>query len=527
MSSGNAPVPSVLDSTASGVAESSGLGLVSALLEIPDLEGDARAREEAVEQRGRRWFPEGEQVSHGTWHGHASHTMRRRAETSQRIQQSLSQLDEVLTPLCSQVHHSHLTSFGATHDSQEATAFRVDLSHSPQGGMSMLSNAGVLQDLLLVPTPAHDTTHMPAHTRHSSLCGSLLLDKTVLGGEDSTMVENPTLKVGGDLIMAFHRELSAHSSPSQCLELVAALEKCCEVQWNILTDFEKHTKLAVDQLLSELRMEIATWQLLHVLGRDNVDERGRREDSETALLWREGASDKELADHFFAQDICVRQAQLVVDWLEGQAMVGLEQYPVKAAYFTDNVCWENTLHDLSHCIDRDLLVTQMDPDAYTRQCRKLSELDARDELSLNKHLFTCLRAGQLDKALSICVSSGQPLKAVMLGGWKLHHDPNMDMQYSDELGQVEGNDFRDIWKTSCWKMLDEPAYDVYEKAIFAALSGNVAKVLPACHTWYDHVWAYFKTLVDVQVEKVIVWCCLTACPATTGLISGPRHCAAE
>ena len=40
-------------------------------------------------------------------------------------------------------------------------------------------------------------------------------------------------------------------------------------------------------------------------------------------------------------------------------MVGLEQYPVKAAYFTDNVCWENTLHDLSHCIDRDLLVTQM------------------------------------------------------------------------------------------------------------------------------------------------------------------------
>ena len=57
-------------------------------------------------------------------------------------------------------------------------------------------------------------------------------------------------------------------------------------------------------------MEIATWQLLHVLGRDNVDERGRREDSETALLWREGASDKELADHFFAQDICVRQAQV-------------------------------------------------------------------------------------------------------------------------------------------------------------------------------------------------------------------------
>ena len=58
--------------------------------------------------------------------------------------------------------------------------------------------------------------------------------------------------------------------------------------------------------------------------------------------------------------VCVRAClQLVVDWLEGLATIGLEQYPVKAAYFTDNVCWENTLHDLSHCIDRDLLVTQM------------------------------------------------------------------------------------------------------------------------------------------------------------------------
>ena len=38
-----------------------------------------------------------------------------------------------------------------------------------------------------------------------------------------------------------------------------------------------------------------------------------------------------------------------------------------------------------------------DPDAPTRQQRRLSELDASDERSLNKHLFTCIRAGQLDK----------------------------------------------------------------------------------------------------------------------------------
>lgn len=67
------------------------------------------------------------------------------------------------------------------------------------------------------------------------------------------------LTVAGDLIMTFHHELSSYSSPSQSLDMAMALEKvcvyvelnvlctlhllqCCEVQWNILTDFEKQTR---------------------------------------------------------------------------------------------------------------------------------------------------------------------------------------------------------------------------------------------------------------------------------------------
>ena len=91
-----------------------------------------------------------------------------------------------------------------------------------QGEVTMLSNTGALQDLLLVPTPAHDTTRMvhdssqcvgegwppvvlsllqSAHTSNSSLYGSLLLDKTTLGGEDSTMVDNSTMK-GEDTLLS-------------------------------------------------------------------------------------------------------------------------------------------------------------------------------------------------------------------------------------------------------------------------------------------------------------------------------------
>lgn len=69
-------------------------------------------------------------------------------------------------------------------------------------------------------------------------------------------------------------------------------------------------RCSVDQLLSEIRMEIATWQLLHVLSRDRVEEGGRAEEEQGGQrLEREGASDKEQADHLFTQDSSVRQAQ--------------------------------------------------------------------------------------------------------------------------------------------------------------------------------------------------------------------------
>ena len=74
------------------------------------------------------------------------------------------------------------------------------------------------------------------------------------------------------------------------------------------SDCLSHCRLSVSQLLSELRMEMATWQLLHVLARDRVGE-GGAETGPEVRLGSEGASDKELADDLFIRDSSVRQAQ--------------------------------------------------------------------------------------------------------------------------------------------------------------------------------------------------------------------------
>ncbi len=43
---------------------------------------------------------------------------------------------------------------------------------------------------------------------------------------------------------------------------------------------------------------------------------------------------------------------------------------------------------------------------------------------------------------------------------------------------------------------------MYEKALYAALSGNLKHVLPACLNWQDYVWAYFRAYVDTRYVGV-------------------------
>ena len=38
-------------------------------------------------------------------------------------------------------------------------------------------------------------------------------------------------------------------------------------------------------------------------------------------------------------------------------------------------------------------------------------------------------------------------------------------------------------------------------SVYAMFDGCV-QILPACNSWFDYVWAYFKVMVDVLTEKV-------------------------
>ncbi|XP_045144834.1 nuclear pore complex protein Nup107 [Echinops telfairi] len=294
-------------------------------------------------------------------------------------------------------------------------------------------------------------------------------------------------------------------------DLVEEYENICCSQVNILNKIvsratpglQKFSKTA--SMLWLLQQEMVTWRLLASLYRDRIQ--CALEDENMFAVTALNASEKAVVEALFQRDSLVRQSQLVVDWLESIAKDEIGDFSDNIEYYAKSVYWENTLHTLkqrqlaSYIGNARPLVTELDPDAPIRQKMPLDDLDREDEARLLKYIFTLIRAGMTEEAQRLCKRCGQAWRAATLEGWKLYHDPNVNGGM--ELEPVEGNPYRCIWKISCWRMAEDEFFNRYERAIYAALSGNLKQLLAVCDTWEDTVWAHFRVMVDSLVEQEI------------------------
>ncbi|GAA5852447.1 hypothetical protein JCM8547_006786 [Rhodosporidiobolus lusitaniae] len=162
------------------------------------------------------------------------------------------------------------------------------------------------------------------------------------------------------------------------------------------------------------------------------------------------------------------------------------------------------------------LVSELDPDAVVRRGgaekgARLEGDDAAYERALLRSLYEYVRAGQLDLAIDMCRQSDQSWRAASLSGGKLWWDPTLapgEAGYEGEDGmemeelerRTQGNLQRRLWKRMCRKIAASTAVDPYERALYGALSGDVASVLPVCTTWEDIVWAHLNALFESHIE---------------------------
>ncbi|KAK3704372.1 hypothetical protein RRG08_012437 [Elysia crispata] len=333
--------------------------------------------------------------------------------------------------------------------------------------------------------------------------------------------DDPGKKVSGSLFEEFSEALKRSAAPHQAMNLLQDYKSVCEDQVTMLKKLMNglvRNESKFNKTLSTyetLKFEKETWTLFHCLYKDRLEMEEKEneymendwegEDNKT-LVW--ALSEQNIVTRLFEKDSVVRQSQLVVDWLE--TCSDESYYGEKANFFIEQpVAWENTLHNLqkqkqgvkssmTRCI------TEMDPDAPCRQKLSPDDLDQEDEKYFLRNLFVLIRAGKLEKAQNLCQACGQPWRAATLEGWRLFHDPNYyNSTNVDDVRDIEGNPQRDIWKSVCWGMANEPSLDQHEKAVYAALSGNLQAVLPVCTSWMDYLWAYFKVMVDTKVEQEV------------------------
>ncbi|XP_048356645.1 nuclear pore complex protein Nup107 [Sphaerodactylus townsendi] len=365
------------------------------------------------------------------------------------------------------------------------------------GNMSVLDDS----DWMTSFTPPHSVvfTNLECSTTED------VSKSTVLLNED-----DPGEAATRSMYSDFLQSLLKHTSTT-VFELVDVYEEICTSQVNILQKIvyratpgkQKFSRTA--SVLWLLKQEMVTWRLLSSMYRDRIQ--SALEDENIFEIAVINASEKTVVNNLFQRDSLVRQSQLVVDWLESIAKDDIGDFSDNIEFYAKSVYWENTLHILKQ---RHLntfsgssrpIVTELDPDAPIRQKLPLDDLDREDDARLLKFLFTLIRAGMTDEAQRLCKRCGQAWRAATLEGWKLYHDPNVNG--GTELESVEGNPYRCIWKISCWRLAEKEQFDKYERAIYAALSGNLKQLLPVCDTWEDTVWAYFRVMVDTLVEQEI------------------------
>ena len=262
-----------------------------------------------------------------------------------------------------------------------------------------------------------------------------------------------------------------------------------------LEDGTNSSRLAQTELVL-WRMESQTWELVrelfsHRLSLPNQPDQGTRHVLDARFM-----SDLSLVSRLFESDAALQELLIVKQWLERShdPVVPVE---VRNGY------WEFTRRALERS-DRhknaagEMLLTELDPDATSRQKRPLHVDDQNYENAFLECVFVYLRSGCLEEAIQLCRRCDQSWRAASLRGGLFWHNPHLE---GDSVLQPAGNINRGLWKSACQRLATDERVSVCERAIYGALCGNARALLPMCRSWEDVVWAHYSALIETSIEK--------------------------
>ncbi|KAJ3075261.1 hypothetical protein HDU98_008736 [Podochytrium sp. JEL0797] len=274
-----------------------------------------------------------------------------------------------------------------------------------------------------------------------------------------------------------------------------AYENHCQERIRAIEDSDSNDP----DLVEMLQLEKNTWALLYRL----LDIRVVPEETETCPDLTPYSSDQSIVSAAIKTTDSLAEMIAVKEWLEESApdfipvetRKGFRPYTLKSVR-------EQSARSVSGAVS-------MDPDGPLRTGISLAPDDAGYDHALNKTLFSFVRRGQFAQAADFCRAVDEPWRAASFAGINYHNDAFVDGVANEDEG-LSGNVNRDLWKETCYMIAKEPSADLYERAYYAVMCGNVDNVAPVCKTWEDFVWAHFNSYIESILQES-----LTRAPQTT------------
>ncbi|KAH6610881.1 hypothetical protein Trco_000901 [Trichoderma cornu-damae] len=284
--------------------------------------------------------------------------------------------------------------------------------------------------------------------------------------------------------------------------------------------------------IKQLEKEVQTWDLIRRLlplryatPESNVDGRPSVET---------GSTQPDLLLEFLLADPVARERHAVLQWLQSNAAAGpdvddLARDLLRQADRGDIVAhgWLHTratiklrknltawhgLLDRQHPkvmgshVGKDgaPLITQLDPDAITRQGRKLEPADEYFERAIWLGCFEHLRRGSsLEELREWCQERTEMWRAVSVS----------PMLLSADDGAAPVDDLKPeslaLWRRMCFALARQGGSDDYERAVYGLLSGDISSVEKIARRWDDFLFANYNALLRTQLDSYI----LSRCPA--------------
>ncbi|KAE9376803.1 hypothetical protein N431DRAFT_401256 [Stipitochalara longipes BDJ] len=239
------------------------------------------------------------------------------------------------------------------------------------------------------------------------------------------------------------------------------------------------------------------------------------------------SSEREIWDNFLETDELALERKTVLQWLKDTADESGEDIDILVQDLQQNADrgdiiahgWLHTkaaikgkkrLHSSPQSLDPTLpslqrghfnasgtepLITQLDPDATTRQKRKLEAQDEYFERAIWLGCYEMLRRGKNTEDIrEWCMERTEVWRAVSMSGFP-------DEALTDDHYATSGSSA--LWRRMCFALARKGGGDEYERAVYGILSGDIQSVEPVCRSWDDFVFIHYNALLKTQFDNYL------------------------